>query len=66
LFGIDVDFDGTITIDPVNTRLANELNVTGLKIRGKIMDISVKGDQYEVVCENETFVKEIGDPTIIK
>ena len=65
MFGIDVAFDGTITIDPVKTKLANELNLKGLKIRGKTMDISVAGDTYEVVSGGDTFSNSLGTPTVI-
>jgi hypothetical protein len=61
MFGIDVDFDGTITINPLNTHLANELNVADLKIRGKVMDISVKGDEYEVVLGGQRFSEKLGE-----
>jgi hypothetical protein len=66
MFGIDVAFDGTVTINPVNTNLANQLEVKGLKIRGKTIDISVKGDNYEVVSGNETIKNTIGNASVIQ
>ena len=65
LFGISADFDGTITINPVKTELANELALKGLKIRGKTMDISITGDKYEVVTEDKTYRNNLGTPTVI-
>ena len=66
MFGIDVAFDGTITINPVDTKLAGELEVRGLKIRGKTMDISVKGENYEVVSGNNTYTEMVGNPTVVE
>lgn len=65
MFGIDVDFDGTITINPVDTELANEFAVKDLKIRGKTMDISVEGKKYEVFSGGKSYSANIGDPTVI-
>jgi len=33
VFGVDVDFDGTIRINPKKTKLAKELTLKGLKKR---------------------------------
>jgi len=66
LFGIDVTFDGVITIKPVHTGLANELNIKGLKIRNKTIDVLVKGDNYEVVVDNKRVVKKVGTGTVIQ
>ena len=65
ILGIDVAFDGTITINPADTELANELEVKGLKIRGKTINISVIGDKYEVVSGGKSYTENIGNPTVI-
>ena len=65
MFGIDVAFDGTITIDPVHSELASELSLKGLKIRGKVMDVAVTGDMYTVVTEDKSYEANIGDPIVI-
>jgi len=66
MFGIDVAFDGTVTINPVQTELASELSLKGLKIRGMTMDIAVSGDTYEVISGEKTFRNKIGYPTKIE
>lgn len=66
MFGINAGFDGSITINPANTKLANKLEVRGLKIRGKTLDISVTGDRYEVVSGDKTFRNNIGAATVIE
>jgi hypothetical protein len=66
LLGIDVGFDGSITINPAKTELANEIEIKGLKIRGKTLDISVKGDQYEVLFDRKSVKEKIGNPILVK
>jgi hypothetical protein len=65
MLGINAGFDGSITICPANTKLAKELEVKGLKIRGKTIDIFVKGDKYVVVSGGKSYKAEIGNPTVI-
>jgi hypothetical protein len=66
MFGISSDFDGNISINPVKTSLANKLEIKGLKIRGKTLDVSVEGGKYEVSTGNKTFRNNLGTATIIK
>ena len=66
MFGIDVDFNGNISINPVKTRLAKNLKIKGLKIRGKALDVSVEGGKYEVSTGGKTFRNNLGTATIIK
>ena len=66
MFGISADFNGNISINPVKTTLANKLEIKGLKIRGKTMDVSVEGSKYEVSTGNKTFRNVLGTATIIK
>jgi hypothetical protein len=65
MFGIEVDFDGTIQIDPVKTELADELVLKDLKLRGKNIDISVIGDQCTVVSGGKTYNEDLGNPIIL-
>jgi hypothetical protein len=65
MFGINVDFDGSISINPVKTSLAKRLQIKGLKIRGKTLDVSVEGGKYEVRTGNKTFTNNLGTATII-
>lgn len=66
MFGINIGFNGDITINPVKTSLANELQIKGFKVRGKSMDISVEGGRYEVRTGNKIFRNDLGTATIIK
>ncbi|HEV2478944.1 MAG TPA: hypothetical protein VGS79_04745 [Puia sp.] len=66
MFGISADFNGNISINPVKTTLANRLEIKGLKIRGKTLDVSVEGGKYEVSTGDKTFGNNLGTATIIK
>jgi hypothetical protein len=66
MFGISADFNGNISINPVKTSLADRLQIKGLKIRGKTMDVSVEGGKYEVSTGDKTFRNVLGTATIIK
>ena len=66
MFGIRIDFNGDITINPVKTSLAKELKIKGLKIRGKSLDVSVEGGQYEVRAGSKTIRNNLGTATLIK
>jgi len=66
LFGIDVNKDGNIIVDPRPTGLAKKISLKGFKIRGLIMDITIDDDEYKVVCGNKKIEAPIGQPSIIK
>ncbi|HEV2478943.1 MAG TPA: hypothetical protein VGS79_04740 [Puia sp.] len=66
MFGINVDFNGNITVNPVKTSLAKKLQIKGFKVRGKTLDVSVDGDKYEVRTGNKTVTNNLGTATIIK
>lgn len=66
MIGIKVDFKGNISINPVRTSLANRLEIKGLKIRGKTLDVSVEGGEYAVTTGNKTVRNVVGTATIIK
>lgn len=66
IFGIDVAFDGTITIDPKKTSLSNKMEIKGLKLRGRNMDVSVYGNKFYVAKDGNKYYADIGHPVIIK
>ena len=66
MLGISADFKGNISINPVKTGLANWLQIKGLKLRGKTLDVSVDGGKYEVSIGDKTFKNNLGTATIIK
>lgn len=66
MFGIDVAFDGTITINPVGSQLASTFELSGLKLRGKDINIRVEGGEYTVSVDSKTYKKKLGTATVIK
>ena len=66
IFGVDSDFRGNITICPKKTILSDELSLTGLKIRGRTVDIRVKGNDYDVTERGKTYHAKLGSPIILK
>jgi len=65
IFGVSVNYDGSIVVNPVKTNLSNELTLKGLKIRDKTIDIFVHDDKFTVVSGNKKFRNNIGKPIII-
>ena len=63
MFGVRSDFYGNISINPVKTSLANNLQIKGLKLRGKTIDVTVNAGRYEVVCNGKKISNTIGTPT---
>jgi len=63
IFGVRSDFYGNVSINPVKTSLANRLELKGLKIRGKTIDIAVNAGKYVVVCDGKKISNTIGTPT---
>jgi hypothetical protein len=66
VMGVSPDFDGNITINPVNTSLADDLELKGLKIRGKNIDIKITKDSYKVTEGENIYTESIGTPVVIK
>ncbi len=65
IMGVDVAFDGTITINPKKTSLSNKMEIKGLKLRGKNIDVSVDGDSFYVSVDGKTYSSNIGHPVIM-
>jgi hypothetical protein len=66
IFGISSDFEGNIIINPVQTVLAGNLELKGLKIRGKNINIKISKGSYEVSEGGKIFSESIGTPVVIK
>lgn len=62
--GIRAGVDGSITINPA-TNLAENLAVTGLKIRGKKIDIFIDSGKYRVVSNGKSYSRNIGTPVVL-
>jgi hypothetical protein len=48
MLGVAPQFDGQIFVDPHPPEWASQIEITGLKIRGRVIDVAVRDGQYEV------------------
>jgi len=65
MLGVTVDPDGTITVNPSVPDFSPELKLTGLKLRGRTLDISANQDQFEVTVDGIKLQSTPGKPLII-
>jgi hypothetical protein len=65
LLGVRAEADGRITIAPRDTALARSLTLTGLKIRGKSIDIVVKNDCFRVTVGKKTLSAKLGEAIVV-
>jgi hypothetical protein len=61
MFGVCVDLNGTLTINPCPPSFSQNISLTELKIRGRNYDIYVAGDSYSVHVEGEHHQMKVGD-----
>ena len=65
MMGVEVSFDGTITINPKKTSLSKKMELKGLKLRGKTIDVAVDGDSFQVTVAGKTLSSAMGTPVVI-
>lgn len=66
LFGVTVEMNGDIVIDPRPSTLASSMKLCGLKLRGRTLDIAIQGDRYEVGMAGEQVTAKIGQAVRIR
>jgi hypothetical protein len=64
--GVDVSLDGSVIINPAKTSLSGKMELKGLKLRGKTIDVRVDGDTFHVTAAGRTQSSAIGTPIAIK
>ena len=60
MFGVAVDFAGNVSVNPQPPDFSPSIALTNLQIRGRIIDIRVAGDSYEVHEDGLTLHGEVG------
>ncbi|MBL7737395.1 MAG: hypothetical protein JNL51_18195 [Chitinophagaceae bacterium] len=65
IFGVSVNMNGDITINPHTPSFSQEISLKGLKIRGRTIDIEANLRNYSVTVNKKTYHSKIGDPVII-
>jgi hypothetical protein len=66
MFGVNVELNGDITVDPHPPGFAPRMKLEGLRLRGMEMDIEVDGDHFGVECNGRTILSRIGTPVSLR
>lgn len=59
--GITPELDGSISINPTS-RLLGNFEIKGLNLLGKTIDISRRGDEFQVRCNGKRHTSKVGRP----
>ena len=66
MFGVQVNTEGDIVINPVSPAFSPDIKLTGLKIRGFNIDILVRGQKYNVNIDDQAITSEVGVPVLFR
>jgi hypothetical protein len=65
LCGVSVSPDGAITVNPQPPSFAPELQLTGLRVRDRVLDIEVRGGEFGVTVDGQVRTSTLGTPIVI-
>ena len=65
MFGVKVDADGAITVNPVPPSFSPVIELKDMKLRGRTISISVKGGSYVVKTDDEVIRSKVGIPVTL-
>ena len=65
MFCVDVTMSGEIRINPAPPEWARKISLTGLRLRGRKIDIHVDGNSYEIIIAGKSTHYVIGETAII-
>jgi hypothetical protein len=65
MFGVRAEFNGDIRIDPHPPAFAPQMELKGLRLRGRVLDIRVDGREYEVREGDRRIRQTVGHPTVL-
>jgi hypothetical protein len=60
MFGVCAEFNGDIRIDPHPPAFASSIQLRGLRLRDRVLDIVVDNGEYEVFCNGGSLRAQIG------
>lgn len=66
MFGVRAEFNGDVRIDPHPPAFSPKLTLTGLRLRGHVLDITVDGPEYEVCEGNNRIRVPVGRPALLQ
>lgn len=65
LCGIKAEFNGIISISPAMKRLAKEISVTDMHLRGKIFSLYMHEDRFVVQCGDKEYSAKYGETIML-
>ena len=65
MFGVSVTPEGAIAINPQPPSFSPELKLTGLRLRGRCLDIGVWAGELAVTTDGETVVSTLGKQVVL-
>jgi len=66
MFGVGVETNGDIHINPRPPAFSRSISLTGVKIRGASFDVFARGTSYEVRTGGKTLRSRVGVPVVLK
>lgn len=66
MFGVKPDIDGSIIINPQPPAFSPKIELNGLRLHGKYIDIKVSKDKYSVYVDKKMISSKVGLSTVIK
>ena len=66
MLGVSAEFDGRITVDPHPPAWASRIELAGLKIRGRSIDILLSDGRYEVRTGGRPVRAPIGQRVVVE
>lgn len=65
MLGVQVSPDGTITVNPRPPSFSPRISLTGLRLRGRCLDIEVDGGEFTVTVDGRVLDSAVGTPLVI-
>jgi hypothetical protein len=65
MFGVRAELNGDLRIDPTPPAFAPEMELNGLQLRGRVLDVRVDGRTYEIREGQRRIRQAVGQPTIL-
>ena len=65
MFGVQVDVEGRITVNPQPPGFSPEISLKELRLRGRVLDIEVRGKEYVVRMNGQETKAKVGTTVTI-
>ena len=66
MFGVAADLQGRITVNPVPPSFSPRIRLTGLKIRGRSIDIEAGDGEFTVTTGGRSMKSNVGRPVVLE